>query len=168
MKSSRRRPKRRRSTVGMRVTRERNRSRSAVGENHQTARALSGIELPVGAPPSYPREPGPWDVWGSWRDGPPYTVGGAAFGAGGVIGPAYGEAVRLEPRAVTGSKLGECTSVRPGSSCSAGTIGGEWPWALCWVPGTGRSPTSSGIVGVVWLRGKRPLPARHQRLGEEC
>ena len=42
------------------------------------------------------------------------VVGGVAVGAGGVIGLAYGVAVGLEPRAVAGSELGECTSVRPG------------------------------------------------------
>ena len=75
--------------------------------------------------------------------------------AGGIIGPAYGVAVVLEPRAVAGTDLG--------SSCSAGSIGGEWPKALCWVPETGQSPLSSGLVGGVWLRDKRPPPVRHHR-----
>ena len=45
---------------------------------------------------------------------PPRVVGGVAVGAGWVIGPAYGVAVALEPRAIAGSELGECASVRPG------------------------------------------------------
>ena len=42
------------------------------------------------------------------------VVGGTAIGAGGVIGPAYGVAVRLDPRAVAGTELGEGTTVGPG------------------------------------------------------
>ena len=34
------------------------------------------------------------------------VVGGAAVGASGVIGPAYGVAVGLEPRAIAISELG--------------------------------------------------------------
>ena len=40
-------------------------------------------------------------------------VGGAAFGAGGIIGPAYRVTVGLEPRAVAGTELGEGAAVRP-------------------------------------------------------
>ena len=39
------------------------------------------------------------------------VVGGAAIGAGGVIGPSYGVAVGLEPQAVAGTELGEGVSV---------------------------------------------------------
>ena len=35
------------------------------------------------------------------------VVGGAAIGTGGVIGPAYGVTVGLEPRAMTRTDLGE-------------------------------------------------------------
>ena len=92
------------------------------------------------------------------------VVGGVAVGAAGVIGPAYAVAVGLEPRAITGSKLGEDALVRPGQQLF-GWVNWrvETPGALCWVPETGRSPLSSGLVGGVWLRGKRPPPVRHQR-----
>ena len=39
---------------------------------------------------------------------------GVTVEAGGVIGPAYGEAVGLEPRAVARTELGQGASVRPG------------------------------------------------------
>ena len=42
------------------------------------------------------------------------VVGGAAVGAGGVIGPAYGVAVGLEPLAIAALDLGEGASKRPG------------------------------------------------------
>ena len=41
-----------------------------------------------------------------------HVVGGAAIGTGGVIGPAYGVAVGLKPRAMAGLELGEGTVVR--------------------------------------------------------
>ena len=41
------------------------------------------------------------------------VVGEVAIGAGGVIGPAYGLAVGLEPRAIAGSELRGGTSVGP-------------------------------------------------------
>ena len=44
----------------------------------------------------------------------PRVDGGVAVGAGGVVGPAYGVAVGLEPRAIAGSELGEYASARPG------------------------------------------------------
>ena len=44
----------------------------------------------------------------------PRVDGGVAVGAGGVVGPAYGVAVGLEPRAIAGSELGEYASARLG------------------------------------------------------
>ena len=43
-----------------------------------------------------------------------HVVGIVAVGTGGVIGPAYGEAVGLETRAVAGSELREGATVNPG------------------------------------------------------
>ena len=85
------------------------------------------------------------------------VVGGVAVGAGGVISPAYGVAVGLELRAVAG-KTGAAVY-------RLGVLEGEWRRTHYWVPETSRSPLSSGLVGGVWLRGKRPPPARHQRCG---
>ena len=42
------------------------------------------------------------------------VVGGVAVGASGVLSPAYGLAVGLEPRVIAGSEQGEGASVRPG------------------------------------------------------
>ena len=53
------------------------------------------------------------------------VVGGGAVGTGGVIGPAYGVAVGLEHKAMAGTELGEGAADDRGSSCSAGSIGGE-------------------------------------------
>ena len=43
-----------------------------------------------------------------------HVIGGVAVGAGGVISPADGVAVGLEPQAITESELGKCTSVKLG------------------------------------------------------
>ena len=85
-----------------------------------------------------------------------------AVGACGVVGPAYRVTTGLGPLAVTGSELGEGTSVRPGQQFGW-SIGGGWPRALCWVPETARSPISSGLVGGVWLGDRCPPPEHHRK-----
>ena len=63
--------------------------------------ALPGIGLPGGVLvlPTYPRGADLWYVWAAKEMGH-RVVGGAAIGAGGVIGPAYGLAVGQESRAI--------------------------------------------------------------------
>ena len=88
--------------------------------------ALPGIELPVGLPPHI--DGGQIrGICGAAKEVGHRVVGGESIGAGGVISPAYGVAVRLEPRAIAGSEQGEGSSVRPGSSCLLGLLEGKWP-----------------------------------------
>ena len=47
---------------------------------------------------------------------------------------------------------------RTAVTCSAGLIEGEWPWALCWVPETGRSP-------IIRPRNSHPAKGRGGALG---
>ena len=75
---------------------ERSQSRSAVEADCQTVGALLGIELPGGVPPTYPQGQ-IHGMRGSAKEMGHRVVGGAAIGAGGVIGPAKGVAVGLEP-----------------------------------------------------------------------
>ena len=74
--------------------------------------ALPGIERHGGVPSTDPPGPDPWDVWTAKEMGH-RVVGGAAIRAGGVIGPAYGVTVGLEPVAVAGTELGEGAAVWP-------------------------------------------------------
>ena len=61
------------------------------------------------------------------------VAGGAAFGAGGVTGPAYGVTVGLEPLAVAGKELGEGAAAGPWEQMFGwvnwriGGGGGGWP-----------------------------------------
>ena len=75
----------------------------------------------------------------------------ATMWSAGVIGPAYGVAVGLEPQAVAGSDLGEGATVGPGQQ-----LFGEVNWKgnghkhfVGCLAVTGRSPLSSGLVGGV-------------------
>ena len=97
----------------MRVKRERNQIRSAVGADRWTVGALPGIKLHEGVPPTYPRGASSWDVKDSWRDGSPCGRRSDNRGRWG-HGPAHGVAVGLEPRAEAGSELWEGASVGPG------------------------------------------------------
>ena len=102
------RPKRRWPTAGMRV---RSQSQSTVRADRWTVGALPEIELPRGVAPTYP--------WGQVRgmcraaeEMGHRVIGRVAVGEGRVIGPDYGMAVELEPRAVAGTELREGDSVR--------------------------------------------------------
>ena len=156
------RPKRRWPTARMRV---RSQSQSTVRADRWTVGALLEIELPRGVAPTYP-----WGqvrgMCGAAEEMGHRVIGRVAVGEGRVIGPDYEMAVELEPRAVALTGLGEGDSVRLGSNCLTGSIGRGWPWALCWLPETGRSPPSSGLVVGVRVRDKHPPPARHYRWGE--
>ena len=57
--------RRRVPTVGMRVSKGRSRSISAVGADRQTAGYPPGIVLCEEVPPTYPLGPGSTNVWGS-------------------------------------------------------------------------------------------------------
>ena len=63
------------------------------------------------------------------------VVGGDSVGAGRVIGPAYGEAVRLKPRTVAGSERFCKTGA---AVVRLALLAGEEPSAPCWVPELGR------------------------------
>ena len=70
---------------------------------------------------------------------------------GSSVGPAYRVTVGLEPRAVTGSELGEAPSVRLGQQLFGWVYWrGVDQSTLLLVPGTEQSPLSSGFIGAVW------------------
>ena len=96
--------------------------------------------------------PGPWRAAEEMGH---RVVGGVTFR---VIGPDYGVAVGLEPWKVAGSDLRKGASVWPGQKLF-GWVNWRWgwPWALCWVPETGRPLLSSDPIRGVWARGKRLL-----------
>ena len=104
------------------------------------------------------------DVWGSLRDGPPCCWCSGNLGR-------WGHQPSLWSGGRTGASKNSRNRTRRGLYGKTGTavvrlgqLEGEWRWAPCWTPETGRS-LSSGLVGGIWLNDKRPLPARHQRWG---
>ena len=117
------RPKRRWPTTRIRAGRAKSQSRSATGADRWTVGALPGIELP----PTFPREAGSWMCRVDKEVGHG-LVGGVTVGAGFVIGQAYGVAVWLDPRAVTGTELGEGASIKTGAAAvRLGQLEGELP-----------------------------------------
>ena len=116
-------PGRRRSTAGIKVMKERSQSRSAVGAAPQVAemwepcQELSDLE---GCRPHIPRGRGRV-MSGTAEEVAHHVVGREAFGAGGVIGPAYRATVGLEPRAVAGTELEE------GAAVQLCQLEGGWP-----------------------------------------
>ena len=127
-------PGRRRPTAGVKVMKERRRSRSAVGAGRRYVcepyQELSNLE---GCRPYIPRDQ-VREMSGTAEEVGHRVVSGAVFGAGGVIGPAYGVTVGLEPRAVAGTELGEGAEVGPWEELFGWVNWRGWPWAPCWVP----------------------------------
>ena len=148
----------------MKVMKERSQSRSAVGQIAKLKKPCLEFSNLDGCRPHIP-----WGqvhgMSGIAREMGHCVFGGAAVGAGGVIGPAYGLTVGHKPRTMAGTG-----AVRGRSDMIAAAVvwlgqleGGGEPGAPCWMPGARWSPLSSGPGGGVWPGGKRPLPSRPRR-----